>query len=502
MSYPMYPLLTLSIILLALSSPGYHLSFFAWFSLIPLFFACQQSTKKKAFYAGLTGGTVYYCFLIYWVVISMETYGGLPKIGALGCLLLLAFYMAIYFAIFCTIISTNKTPNSLIWQAPVIWVSLDYIRSFLFTGFPWMDLGYSQFNTPFIIQISDIFGHGAVTFLIVLTNSLCFALLNSRTKQEKPSSHAIWAIIILAISLAYSGYKLAKTNKQITLAPIIKTTVVQANINQAVKWDKKLRQNSIDRHIELSNGPIAQQSQLVIWPETALAFFPTNYKLLRQVYNRTVKEYPYDLLSGIPYYERKNNEPTLYNSAMLLTEDELPTYYFKQHLVPFGEYVPLKSILPIPKPIVEAISNFSAAQTGTLLTTKNNIAVATIICFEAIYPAIARKMTLTGGQIIANITNDAWFGHSKASIQHLAMTTFRAVENRRSLARAANTGISAFVLPSGEIKQATTIYTATSRTTDLPIFNNITFFCRYGHFFPLICCLISVILLISNRVKH
>ena len=258
--------------------------------------------------------------------------------------------------------------------------------------------------------------------------------------------------------------------------------------------------NSIDRHIALTEE--AQQKQkatLVVWPETALPIFPTLDPLLSDVMTRTVLSNEYNLLTGAPFIINKSGNYDLYNSALLLTKRKSYTTYFKRHLVPFGEYIPLRSILPLPGPIVNSMSDFSKGRSAAPLLMAD-IKIGVLICVEAIYPDLARQSTNQGATLLANITNDAWFGRSSAPLQHLAMTIFRAVENRRSLARAANTGFSAFVMPSGKLNQQTALFSADHISSKLPIFTQLTFFTRLGYFFPLFCA-IATFLIILKQTK-
>ncbi len=477
----------ISVLLLYLASPGPGLAFLAWFALVPLLLFCHRSTPAQAALWGLISGTLYHLLLIYWVTISMETYGGLPPQLAWPALFLLALYMALYFALFCFLVSKTKKRLSLLWFPPLLWVSLDYGRGLLLTGFPWMDMGYSQYGFPLLIQGADLTGHHGITFILVLANALLahFFLTRERGHQKKQQRLAAAALILL--SLTYSGIRFYQVKAELPSQPALKVAVVQANIEQTLKWQDDLKETNLERYLQLTREARKENAaELVIWPETALSFYPNIDPLMARVKKETVLSAPYHLLTGAPYVVRRQTEYAYYNSALLLTPQGKTEIYFKQHLVPFGEYIPLRSILPIPKPLVESMGDFSAGTSGAPLD-MGAAQIGVLICIEAIYPDLARRATAQGATLLANITNDAWFGRSSAPAQHLAMAIFRTIENRRSMARAANTGISALILPTGEIVDHTGLFEPGYLSASLPLLSTTTFFTRIGFAFPLLC---------------
>lgn len=496
-----------SVILLCLSSPSPGLSFCAWFSLVPLFFGCSFVRPKKAALLGFSCGLAYYAYLIYWVVISLGTYGNFPWWASGTSLLLLCAYMSIYPALFCALISWSQKKISLIWLAPFLWVALDYCRGWMFSGFPWQDLGYSQYNTPLLIQSSDLFGHHGITFSIVLTNSLLFCLLTpfsqkTSCRQKKNKTPLISAALILIFLAAYSflamGHMQTKTQK----AQRLKVSVIQGNIDQNQKWKPEKKRQAIEKYVNLTKKATEEQdTSLVIWPETAMPFHPTGNQLFSELLNLTVFEGTYSLLSGSPYFKENSRETELYNSAILVRPDGTEALYFKQHLVPFGEYIPFADYLPLPGPVVESVGNFSAGNNAVPLQT-GTAKLGILICFESIFPDIARKQVTNGANLLVNITNDAWFGRSSASLQHMSMAVFRAVENRRSLARSANSGISCFIDPIGRISQPTTLFTEEFINGSPTLHGHITFFNRFGYLFPLLCLLFSIALLAFLKTRQ
>ncbi len=494
-----------SALLLYLASPGPGLAFLAWIALVPLFIFCVKTSPLKAGLWGLVAGTLYHLFLVYWVTISMETYGGLQPLISWPALLLLALYMALYFAVFCYLISKTKDRINLLWLSPLLWVSLDYIRGLLLTGFPWMDFGYSQYNYPALIQTADLTGHHGITFILVLTNAILaqFCIARQWFRHNKIQVGA--AMALLAISFSYSGARFYQVKEDMQTSPALKVAVIQANIDQALKWQKGQKKISLESHLQLTRAARKDNdAALVIWPETALAFYPSHDPLMGHVEKETVHSAPFHLLTGAPYVLRQKTGYAYYNSAMLLKPHGKTEIYFKQHLVPFGEYIPMRTILPIPKPIVESMGDFSAGTSSSPLD-MGVAKIGALICIEAIYPDLARRETFQGATLLANITNDAWFGASSAPVQHLAMAIFRTIENKRSMARAANTGISALILPTGEVLQKTGLFQQGYLSASLPLLSTTTFFTRVGFLFPLLCLVTTLLWLgfcLKKRVRQ
>ncbi len=495
-----YGLPFISSLLLFSASPVPGYAALSWISLIPLFLFIHRASPRQSFWTGWLAGIAYYLLLIYWVTISMETYGGLAPWLSISALVLLCVYMGLYHGLFCFFVTrTTATTRAFpIWFAACGWVGLDYLRGFMFSGFPWMDVGYFQYQSP-LNQLADLGGHHILTFLVVLTNGLLYRFMQNRSlrlsvKQNWP------ALICVAFAVIYSPLRLWQIQTISKQAPALQTGVIQGNINQGVKWQTEQKLASVNKHLSLTNTALAATPppELILWPETSLPFYPTLDPIFYHVQAETMQRNgSYELLCGAPHIVRKQNGYDLYNAALLLRRDKTIDYYFKQHLVPFGEYIPLRTILPFPKALVQSIGDFTRGKEGTLLQA-NRARIGVLICIEAIYPDLARKEVAQGATLLANITNDAWFGRSSAPRQHLAMAVLRAIENRRSLARAANTGISALILPTGEIIASSQLFTTAALVQPLPLLQEKTLFSCFGFLFPLFCLSLAVILSIRK----
>ncbi len=491
----------LSGLLLALASPG-QITFSpaAWLALIPLFYAiCQRdTTPRSAAIIGLVAGITYYPLLLYWIVIVLGRYGGIPLWGAVPAMLLLALYMSLYLAAFSLLTRRLQGKFSLIWSAPVAWVAMDYLRSWLFTGFPWSDLAYSQFKNPLLIQISDLTGHYGVTFLIVMVNALVFQAFTGRRKSAGRNDIAFKAAIFLVIlALSYNLLRMKNITGELSKNNTFGIGVVQGNIAQGQKWLPHLQRETFQKYIDLSAGIMADNKPaLIVWPETAIPFYLAESNIKHEISELAATNEGLAFLTGAPYREKSPSKPTrYYNSAFFINGKGLQDdIYSKQHLVPFGEYIPLKDLLPFLAPLVETVADFTPGIFHKPVTCQN-VGVGVLICFESIFPSLARHQVASGAGLMVNLTNDAWYGRSSAPWQHLSMAVFRAIENRRSLARSANTGISGFIDPLGRMHQLSPLFEDFAAYQEMPLTSVRSVFTFYGGHRSGMICLIAVVLL-------
>ncbi len=497
-------------LLLTLAFPNIDFHLLAWIGLIPLFLALQGQTVKNGFWLGGISGIVFFAGTVHWVTNSVHFYGGIPLIPASLITLLLCAYLALYPALFGAAVVHVKRyhPSLLVLAAPALWTALELARTYVFSGFPWSLLGYSQYRALPVIQISDITGVYGVSFLIVLVNAAIAEFITDRKQYQGMSIAALAMTFVL-------GYGFVRLR-----APegpgAVTISVVQGNIEQDKKWDPAYQAETIAIYERLTNEALKQHPALVIWPETAVPFYfngnnPEDRALTTDLIE-FVKKNGTPLLFGSPTYQVKSLRTViLRNSAFLLSgEGRILARYHKIHLVPFGEYVPLKDVLFFVGKMVQAIGDFEPGKDYTIMTVPDGnsppheVRLSTVICYEIIFPDLVRRFVDRGAQVVTTITNDAWFGKSAAPYQHFSMAVFRAVENRVPIARAANTGISGFIDAKGRILAASGIFTEAYLTQTLVPGNTKTFYTRYGDIFSYACVFLSIVLLViipEKRVK-
>ncbi len=487
-------------LLLALSFPLPGLSFLAWIALVPLLLVMS----RRPFLCGYVCGVSFFAASLYWLNIVMVTYGRLHPFLSLVAYLLLVFYLALFFAaaawLACRLKERAGYPLAL--TLPVIWVALELLRGVLLTGFPWVLLGYSQHDNLAMIQSADLFGVYGVSGLLVLANCVAAALVgwfSERGRRFREGRYAVVLALLLVVNVAYGTWKLQSPPLQGETLPLL---VAQGNIDQSLKWAPETQFSTVDTYRTLSTSAKGFSPGLVVWPETATPFYLQDDSVLRQMVLSLPRALDAYLLTGSPAYDLKPDGSYAYfNSAFLVAANgRLLGRSDKVHLVPFGEYVPFGQFLPFIDKLVYGIGDFSA---GTITPLElNGSSLGVLVCYEAIFPELARAYAKAGSSLLINITNDAWFGKSSAPHQHLAMARFRAVENRRWLARAANTGISALIDPNGEVVARTALFEKGVLTGSVQLLNEGTLYTRFGDVVPTVFLVVSLVWLWQVRLRR
>jgi len=487
-------------LLLTASFPKTDCGFFAWIAFVPLFYALKGAPPLKSLMLGMLSGIVHYATLLYWIADVIHHYGQLPRLVGALVLLLLVLYLSFYPGLFSMIInrlSARSLPYYL--TAPFVWVALEYIKSFLITGFPWENLGHSQHNWLRLIQISDMFGVYGLSAIIIAVNSALFEALDTLSGGRSFAWKPVLGVALVMVGfLSYGTWRIETTDRAIKNAPKRMIGVVQGNIDQSLKWLPSFQHETLRRYGALTAATLKKDPDLIIWPETALPFYFLHDEELTNQTQELVRDCRVYFVLGSPSFSKTSQETRYYNSAYLVDpKGDIAGKYDKVHLVPYGEYIPLKQYFPFLNKLVQAVGDFDSGRPGQVLPWEDS-KIGVLICFEAIFPELARSMVRNGAQLLVNITNDAWFGRSSAPYQHLSMVVFRAVENHRAVARAANTGISSFVDPAGRLLAETPLFEQATRTRELPLMNQQSFYARYGDVFALGCILMSLIVYVTS----
>jgi apolipoprotein N-acyltransferase len=484
--------------------PNIDMGWLAWLAIVPLLVAVRNVQWKRAFGIGFLAGMVHYLSLIYWVAYTMRTYGHLPWLVCISILILLAAYLALYFGAFTALVcQLNPNPASMLVVGPVIWVALEYIRSFFLSGFPWELLGYSQYRVLHLIQISDTLGPYGISFLILFVNGALLFLILHILKLDWHGTEITGRFVVVAVSIGiiltgatwiYGNRRLTDIDQMGASSPSIQVGVIQGNIEQVVKWMPAFQEATVDKYLQLSQTlNDTAQTDLIVWPETALPFHYLYDASLTEKVQKGIQRNGTFFLVGAPSFVTGTHRVDYYNSAYLVgPQGNTLGKYDKTHLVPFGEYVPFKKWLPFLGKLVAQVGDFSRGKTGDTIAWKEG-RLGVFICYEAIFPYITRAMVVNGANLLVNITNDAWYGNSSAPYQHFSIALFRAVENRRALVRAANTGISGFVDPAGRIIEPTALFTDAAITHKVPMISKTSFYTRFGDIFAGACLTAAVI---------
>lgn len=494
-------------LLLTVSFPKPGLDWIAWVALVPLLAAIREMSPWNSARLGMLAGWVHFMTLMYWLVQTMIRYGGLPPVVAVCILALFAAYLSAYVALFSAALTRLAAgPLFCLALVPAGWVSVEYLRALLFTGFPWELLGYSQYKRLPLIQLADITGVYGLSFLIALANASVFMafLAFSRTCWQGRSvtgRQAMGAIFLLGAVFGaawlYGDARIAAVDRRAAGAETVRVAVVQGNIDQARKWDPAFQQATVSKYIRHSLALKRDPVDLIVWPETATPFHFLYHARLSQQVQRGVRQTGTSFLIGSPSFVSSDGRIDYFNSAYLIDPTgRVVAKHNKVHLVPFGEYVPLKRWLPFLGKMVANVGDFKPGDRGHAVTWGRH-RIGTLICFEMIFPELSRAMTGNGASVLANMTNDAWFGESSGPYQHFSMAIFRAVENRRSLIRSANTGISGFIDPAGRILAKTPLCAEAVVTHKIPLNRQKTVYTRYGDRFAQGCLMAILIVVIA-----
>ena len=419
-----------------------------------------------------------------------------PVRRAIACsllaLLLLCGVLSAYTAAFGWLLVAGRRWLRLPWGiepllAAGLWVALEFLRTYLFSGFPWALIGYTQYRQATVRLLASVLGVYGISALLVLVNGTLAALLLLLIRP--PGQGARWragllpaGVAALAV-LATVGYARLLWRDP-TGGPPLRLALLQGNIDQSLKWDRSFQTATLDIYERLVRRVAGEKPALIIWPETAVPFFLRREGELSDRVFRQVQETGIPMLLGSPDV---GEDGRLYNAAFLLGGDgRIRGRYDKRHLVPFGEYVPLQRIFFFLDKLVVGIGDFGRGRRATVFSL-DGTQFSVMICYEVIFPGEVREFVREGAGFLVNITNDAWFGRSGAPSQHLAMAAMRAVENGTYLVRAANTGISAVIGPTGEILAQTGIFTEAALRGTIRPRQGETRYTRHGDVLAWVC---------------
>jgi apolipoprotein N-acyltransferase len=498
--------------------PPFNQSWLCWFALTPLIAAVLfsgQSSKRRwlrNFFLGYIAGVVFFT----------ATFSWLGSLGVLyenfwlrGLSLLLSIYLALYFAFwgwFVGLIEPHQFLAS--WRnlltaflAAVAWVTQEWIRGWLFTGFGWNGLGVALHSTWPLIQVAELSGMAGLSFVIVFANVIAVTtpirlFLEAKTRQVRPHFDLTLTLAGIVGLLTFGLYSVQ--NRPVSKS--LRVAAVQADIPQQEKFDPQFSNRIFERFSRLSQ--IALRSSpppdLLIWPESSM---PDPVRDPNTESNEYVTQFSAsaktDLLLGTLDVEDRH----VYNAALLISGGTQQTQiYRKVHLVPFGEYIPLRHSFPLFAAVAGkwVPGDFDAGRDHMVFRlTKGDVQVAPLICFEDTIGDLARQFVLRGANLLVDVTNDAWFLRSTGSRQHLANAIFRCVETRRPMARAANTGVTCFVNEFGRVTQVLqdergSTFTEGVLTGEIkiPTERELTFYMRHGELFAKLCAGVTVIAII------
>jgi apolipoprotein N-acyltransferase len=515
-------------LLFALSFPKFGHPAIGWIALTPLLVCLTRGTLGHAFAIGLVTGLVYFTGTLYWITRVMVVYGGLQTWIALPLNVALVAYLALFPAIFALVMRrlTLAHGTSALMTAPLVWVATELGRTYLFTGFPWVLLGYSQVTVLPVAQLASVFGVYGVSMLVAAVSASLAVIAVSgppegghyertttgkirawtRANWSAPLAAPTLVAIALVIVVAW-GSRRAAASEWTHAGDPVRVGLIQGNVDQAIKWNPERASAIFDEYIRMTERAIAERAQFILWPESSTPFMFEEERAAADRIRVLARRAGVSLLFGSDQIEWRiagtaRIPDKYFNSAFLVRPDgSTAGVYRKMHLVPFGEYVPLQRLLFFAAPLTEQVGTFAPGERPELLPVGGHLA-SVAICYEVVYPSLVREFVAGGSELLTTITNDAWFGETSAPYQHFEQAAMRAIEEGRYLVRSANTGISGIVDPYGRVVERSSIFQQAVLVGEARWLKTSTFYARHGDILAYASVLVTVaLLLLSRRIQ-
>ncbi|QLB12687.1 apolipoprotein N-acyltransferase [Bisgaardia hudsonensis] len=440
----------------------------AYISLCGLIWIAKNPHKKTALIGSFFWGLAYFSIGINWLNVSIHQFGGTPIFISYALVILLSAYLSLYPLLFTYIIQKFKINNLAL--IPSVWIITEYLRGTIFTGFPWLQFGYTQIDSPFN-GIAPIFGVEGLTFFTVWVSAVLLQLCTSIISNPKTHPIILTHIVILflVVTSAYfsSSIKFTEENQQKST----KVTLLQGNIAQQLKWDPEYFFNTMDIYQRLIANSLGK-TDIIILPEAAFPTTENNIQPFLTGLQEAAEKSNTEIIIGSIYHNTTTNK--LFNSMINIGKQDLPynltteNRYIKHHLVPFGEYVPIETILrPLGNVFNLPMSNFQSGSEIQPHFLAKNFKFTPAICYEIIFGKQLQENITKDSDFILTLSNDAWFGDSIGPWQHLQMARMRALELGKPVIRATNTGITAFINAQGKIISQAPQFIETSLTHEI-----------------------------------
>lgn len=387
---------------------------------------------------------------LYWLYLPVAEVGGLPLPMALLCAIFIALCLAVQGGIFSLLAFGLKHYNPWLFSLvlALCWYLLEYGFA-VAVGVPWLPLAGALVQWPLLVQVADSLGAYLAGALWLLAAFLCLPPSGLTFARNQRPLMAATGVTLVSALLWYGIYGFALASLQTSVSA--DALMVEGNVNQNQKWTPPFQQKSLAIYLRLTSRGLARaraagmERPLILWPETAMPFFYERSPALAERLRQAVRDWNCPLLFGAPGVGRKGGEDAIYNRAFLLDPaGQTQGEYDKVHLVPFGEYLPSWLKLDFLEALLQGVGIY---EEGSSIKSLNyeELALGVLICYEGIFPWLARDRVSGGANILVDISNDGWFGRTPAASQHLYLTALRCIEENRWLWRATNTGISALV---------------------------------------------------------
>ena len=465
----------------------------------------RRRSLARAFVLGLTAGLVYFTGTLYWITRVMVVYGDLQTWVAVLVNALLIAYLALFPALFAVVMRRLLIVYGprVLMAAPLVWVATELGRTHVFGGFPWVLLGYSQATTLPVAQLASILGVYGVSALVASVSAAVAVSVATRSIGDRGAAMGSVAVVLLAVT-AWGSSRASRAELTRVGEPL-QVGLIQGNIDQSDKNLAGRAASIFQDYLRMTRQAIGAGAELVMWPESSAPFMFNEDRPAAEQVRTLARQARVPILLGSDEVEWRDQNgrkvpDKYYNSAFVVSPDGTTAgVYRKIHLVPFGEYVPLKGLLFFAAPLVEAVgAGFVGGSEATLLPVGGH-SISVAICYEIVYPELVRQFVKGGSELLTTITNDAWFGATSAPYQHFTQASMRAIENGRYLVRSANTGISGIVDPYGRVLAQTGIFQPAVIVSSVRFLKASTIYTRVGDVFAYASVVITLVMLVLVR---
>jgi apolipoprotein N-acyltransferase len=471
---------------------------FAWLAPACLLLGLRGLAPVAAARIGFLAGLAAHTAILHWIYVVTVTYGHAPVWAGLLAPVGLASYIACFPALFAGSYAwLRRAGLGGPFAVAILWVAFDHLRAHALTGFPWATLGYAQHQNPALLGLASVTGVYGLSFAVALGGAALADLFRARRWTLEPA-------VALLVVLGLHGVGALLVPAPETDAARLRIAVLQGNIDQGVKWSPVWAGRTLEAYEELTREAASRGARLVLWPETAVPGSLATDPDLRARVEALARETGALLIVGGVGIEGPDPQWRYYDSAFVVEpRSGIAARYDKTHLVPFGEYVPLRGLFggllsSVAGGIAPAdVSAGEKPRAVRLDLDGRSVTVGIPICYELLFPHLVRRFVAEGAGVLLAITNDAWYGRTGAPYQFLAITALRSAETGVWTARAANTGVSAFIDGRGRVQEQTPIFERGELVTDVPLPSGNgtpTFYVRHGDVFAFSCWIGAAVL--------
>ncbi len=466
------------------------LGFLVYFGFIPLLHVWINGNIKINFISGYIFGLTYNIISNYWIGEN----SGADFLVVKFSLLCAVLYLSIFWGIAGLIFAKIKKHSNMYLYIPLLFVSLEWVRSFGVLGFAWGNLAITQTDYLPVLQYLDIGGTYIIAFLVGLVNVI---LYNSILAGFITVTHQI---LLLGLVIIFGLFGWFRILNYLPSSKVVDVAVIQPNIDPNKKWDFNTREETFKIMDSLHNEAINLNPDIILFPETALpAYLKFNNRIRKKLQNKVNNSKVPILIGTVDKSINSSGNKIYFNSSMYISPNSEYIMYDKIHLVPFAEYDLIPNLLlPLDKLNLNVNRGVFISGNKFEIFNYEDIMFSNLICYESSFPRYARQFVNKGAEILMIQANDGWLGKSAGPYQHFELARLRAIENRVSVIRSGNTGISGVILPTGKVKKKIAINTQSVFSEKMSLIKEKTFYSKHGDIFAAIC---FVIFLFIGPVK-